>query len=584
MRQFTCFLKKNAPKKCSTSFHCLKKGAKIEYLFIYLRKGIKMTLKIPLKYRPPLYFIILYLLLVSTSGFCTTVRYIITPNLQENALDIELIFPGNDPSHYYILPSWTKKPFPEITDIKARVEESRSKKKKSSDKEAKDVIVTYRLKTPNHQLQQDQRDEEFEIDHTHFRFTGSHLIIPSKINWKKNIAIKIEWKGIPAEWVIANSFDIHQTSQTLITSLSSLQTALFVGGEFDVFRWSREESTPYVVVKKSDKLSGESLLPLLQGIVESQRTFWNDYHFPHSIMAIFPTTAQHPFHAQAHRNAFIAFLPPFVDNEYQWASISQVLAHEYFHTWVPYKMMPEVPPDFDSLSWFSEGFVDYYSILLNYRAHILSPTQCINEINRVLYAYYTSPFRNVNNARLAQERYSGSMAMRLLPYQRGCLLALLWDAKIQQKTNGANTLDNVMLLLLQMTQDTGKPYSQAMIEELVGIYIGAQTAANDLQAHIIEGKTLVPPELLFGKKTSIRWMEDVGFQLIETKATGYIQGIEKERGAYKAGLRNGQVFRKIHRSENGMYHVAIIERGVERLISFPADGKDPIPQYVVPTD
>lgn len=526
-----------------------------------------------LKYRPSTFPLILTLLLFTTCGFCTTVKYIFTPHFQENALDVELTFPGHDSHDYYVIPTWTGHPAPEITDIRSRVEKKRDTGKK-------EVIVSYRLKT----LGSPSRNAEFQITPSHFRLTGNYLVVPHKIDWKKNIVIKMEWKGVPEDWVIANSFAIHEKNQTTVATLSSLQKALFVGGEFNVFRWSEEEGTPYVVVKKSDKLSGESLLPLLKEIVQSQREFWNDHHFPHSIMAIFPTSAQNPFHAQAYQNAFIAFLPPLSESECYWASISQVLSHEYFHTWVPYKMMPEVPKDFDHLTWFSEGFVDYYSTFLNYRATITSETQAVNEINRTLYEYYTSPCRNVSNAQMGSQRHSEEFSKMKLPYLRGCLFALLWDAKIQQATNGANTLDNMMLLLLQKTNETGKPYSKAMIADLAGIYLGHQTASNDLQTYITEGKTIVPPEWLFGKKTPLRWMEDVGFHLIDTKKTGYLQQVDKERAAYKAGLRNGQVFRKIHRSDHGIYHVDISERGVQRRLSFQADGKEPIPQYVLPQD
>jgi predicted metalloprotease with PDZ domain len=162
-----------------------------------------------------------------------------------------------------------------------------------------------------------------------------------------------------------------------------------------------------------------------------------------------PSDAKQGIHAEAKLNAFVIFFPPLTsENEGEWNSLTWVLTHEHFHIWNPFKMLPTLTENFDSLAWFTEGFTEYYTAVLSYRIQTLDLDSCINEINNFLYSYYTSPFRNVTNDRFQEERWK-DIQMQVLAYQRGCLLALLWDSKIREKTTGKYSLDDVMHDLLQ---------------------------------------------------------------------------------------------------------------------------------------
>lgn len=513
------------------------------------------------------------------SAFCISdIHYTITPILNENALEIELSFNGSKKNHVYIPISWTGEAFEEITDLETHSTPIASNRRdKSNKKESQHIVAKYRVKTnetyPNNRSTCDQEE-------TFFRFAGDFFVIPSNIDYDEKQTITLEWKGIPQEWVIANSFGIQTKKQQITTSFSSLRGGLYVGGAFNVLRCGEEENAPYVVVKESNAFSSESLLPVLQTIFQDQQTFWNDHDFPYFLITILPIEEQQPHHAQAYLNSFIAILPPFADEEWKWEWMKWVLAHELFHTWIPYKMMPTVPEDFNTLQWFTEGFVEYYAGALNYRSKMLTETQIVKEFNKKLYSYYTSPHRNVPNEKLQYDP-GNDFALRLMPYDRGCLFALYLNDKIQKKTNGANTLDHFLLLMRDMVKETGKPFSLEMIKELLGIYIGKEAATKAIQSYIINGKTITPPDQLLETNTQIEWVENVGFNLNLSKLCGLVHGTRPDSTAHKSGLRDRQTFKKFYRSKDGLLNVVIIENGKEHTISYPSEKGEPIPQYKI---
>lgn len=527
---------------------------------------------------------------LTTSGFSLEASnkffYNIKPVVSEKKLTVELIFQGNEDglTEIEIPISWTGKPFEEIVNL----EFSSITGKLEADITSDSIIISHRpceeikvkYDVVNLSETQDIHSAYFQ-DKNFFRFTGDVVFLTPKLDPYEKRNIVLEWKDLPSNWSIANSFGIHEIKQELVLSFFSFHLGLFVGGEISILRSEEDENAPYIVMQeKSEFFPKDRLLPLLQTIIHNQRDFWNDHDFSHFLITIVPSDVQQGVHAEAKLNAFIVFFPPILDEE-EWKSLAWVLTHEHFHTWNPFKMLPSLPDNFDRLAWFTEGFTEYYTAVLCNQAQTLSLDECIEEINKILYSYSTSPFRNVTNDRFQEERWK-DVRMQLLAYQRGCLLALLWDSKIRQRTAEKYSLDHVMRDLLQRVQETDHPIQISDIQELVGKYLDNEEAAQDIQNYIVEGKTMVPPHHIFAGYLDIQWFEDIGFNLRLAQEKGIIKGVIENSNAYKAGLRNGQKFQGFYRNTEETVSVIVNDHSIEREISYVSYVGISIPQYIVP--
>lgn len=145
-----------------------------------------------------------------------------------------------------------------------------------------------------------------------------------------------------------------------------------------------------------------------------------------------------------------------------YRSFLGLCSHEYFHTWNVKRIKPAVFAPYDlaqenytPLLWLFEGFTSYYDDLMLVRAGLISPNAYLGllakTINAVLrgsgrlkqsvaessFDAWTKYYRQDENATNAIVSY----------YQKGSLVALLFDLTIRAQTKGKRSLDDVMRAL-----------------------------------------------------------------------------------------------------------------------------------------
>ena len=116
--------------------------------------------------------------------------------------------------------------------------------------------------------------------------------------------------------------------------------------------------------------------------------------------------------------------------------------HELFHDWNP-QQLGRMPDPEQSHYWLSEGFTDYYTYVLLRRSGLSTADEYLAHYNTLLREYHLSPARDADNDRIVREFWSDPNVGHL-PYWRGALLAMKWDAEIRAATAGRASLDDVM--------------------------------------------------------------------------------------------------------------------------------------------
>ena len=139
----------------------------------------------------------------------------------------------------------------------------------------------------------------------------------------------------------------------------------------------------------------------------------------------------------------------------------QYVSHEYFHAFNVKRLRPialgpfdyEHPPKTPSL-WISEGLTTYYGNLMVARGGLGTREDVLRSLSQAITAVQTSPGRHVQTLEQASldifstggSGVGGDRNNTVSYYDKGLIVGLLLDARIQHSTNGRKSLDDLMRL------------------------------------------------------------------------------------------------------------------------------------------
>lgn len=349
------------------------------------------------------------------------------------------------------------------------------------------------------------KDEFFNGPQVLYFFGDRFFLIP-KTTPDSNVEVSIEWEDFPLDWKAISSFGIGK-KQEFTGSVFQFSQSFFSIGNLNITSVENNGNNLYIATPYEQSNSLSRLENIMEKIVYEQGKFWQDFDFPYFFMLHLPNQKENDLYGEAKLNAFLVSSKDInLVSEQDWVDLSWVISHEHFHTWLPGKMFPSLLQNFDDLAWFTEGFTEYYAMVTAYRADILSIEQVIDEVNNFLFTYHSSKMKNKTNDYIVENRYL-EYETHKLPYQRGFLLALLWDEKIKNRTFNQNSLDDVMYDLIQKLKDESFSLSPLDFAEIVKEYIG-EDAVSDLQDYILKGKTLPTPLRVLERNCIVEWVSN----------------------------------------------------------------------------
>ena len=251
-------------------------------------------------------------------------------------------------------------------------------------------------------------------------------------------------------------------------------------------------------------------------------------------------------------------------------NLQSLLSHEMAHNW------PAMEGEHGDTAWYSEGAAEFYSMLLSYRARVLSTDQYLTELNERAEGYYTNPYRSASNTAAAEQFWKDWSAQRV-PYGRGFMYLALVDAKIHAHSGGKRSVDDVVLAMYQR-QRSGKPYGIPQWLGLVGAELGTATAQQDYEA-MRDGKAIEPPSTSFSPCFRPASIQVRPYQLgFDQNALGAepkaIRNLIENSAAAKAGLREGDVVvanddvLSVQRSEKSSLSITVRRDGKDVPITF----------------
>ena len=319
-------------------------------------------------------------------------------------------------------------------------------------------------------------------------FTLVGWTVFARIAGRDDATVRFGWGDTPDGWALASDLDHADGAQL---SFRDLGDSVLVGGAgMRVVSTPVAEGQARVAVHGDWRFSAEELASRYASVVQASSDFWGDAGQAY-LLALTPMDGPAGAGVQSGLglgDGLAIWLTP----DQLLDQANHVIVHEQQHAWLPERVGglsrgPGEVMDF----WFSEGFTDFYALRTELRLGLSTPEQHLGELNRVLARHASTPTRGVGGAVLARAFFSDRQAAGA-PYERGLLLALLWDARLADASGGARNLDDA-ILAMRAGRGSGP-------ERLVQVYraLGGGDLGSDLEAHIGRGELIRLPPDLFG--------------------------------------------------------------------------------------
>lgn len=439
--------------------------------------------------------------------------------------------------------------------------------------------------TPDLESIGDGRNYRPIVQKRYFHFIGHALFAVPKAADDRQEPIAIHWRGLGPADHVADSFGVDERDQSFMATLSELEHAVYVGGDFRIRRTEVRGKPIFVAMRGTWGFSDDDFVGLVTKAVDIERAFFGDDDFDRFLVTLIPTgKGCCSYGGTGLTNSFATFIASDLPVE---GRLEHLLTHELFHTWNGRRIQRQEPEEL--VYWFSEGFTDYYANLLSFRAGLQTFPEYVAQYDSILRQYYLSSARNAPNEAVKNAFWS-DRAIERLPYQKGDILAHEWSLRIREATTEKSgrkpaSFDDVMRDLFHAAMTQHAVVSASEIDTLVRPYL-ADGVAHDIVKYVDRGETLVPSARALGPcarlvHTSLGPFE-LGFDEKATDEAGALAGVVKNGPAWRAGARDGMKLRHSKWSSDPTHPVelTVVKGDDKRVIKYLPQGKAiQVPQY-----
>lgn len=330
------------------------------------------------------------------------------------------------------------------------------------------------------------------IDKNYFHALGMRLfIMPEGIfeSDSSKAKIKITYQSYSDEEIFHSSFGKEHV-QHIEVNRDELYGSFFLGGDYRRYSFTYETDSIYFITRGNWKaFTDQDILIQLKQTISSQRKFWNDPRKGNYSVSLTPTyETWYSIGGSGFSNSFVSFASN--NEEVSLSQMKWLYNHELLHKWISRTIINENEVE---QYWFSEGFTDYYAYKLMLKNDFLDVTEYLDILNsEVIIPHYQDPFNTIPNSELTFEEYWSNYAKYMkLPYRRGLLYAFLLDNQIKKHSNYAQSLDNVMIDLFQLSlKDESLRLNEDVFIRSLLKYLNHLQVKSDFDGYILEGNLI----------------------------------------------------------------------------------------------
>jgi len=278
------------------------------------------------------------------------------------------------------------------------------------------------------------------------------------------------------KFVLPNSWDLStpwsefgsNTSTFKVSSWESLISNMFVIGKYKKYATAYDKMNLVLALDESLEEYAETIHETLQAQLKTYDKIFDGVPDVNFLIGI---RSANEDDGEAFHNSFnqVMELETLANSDarFIWGN---TLGHEMLHFWIgTYTLKSN---DKSNMYWFMEGFTEYYSSLTTYQNDLISQENYLKRLENYLARYFITsnmwPEERVSLKSAGESKHKNWLRI----YGGGATIALALDIDIHIKSQGKQSLDDLMRLLKMKYGGTGSYISNDKVLEALNELTG----------------------------------------------------------------------------------------------------------------
>jgi len=386
------------------------------------------------------------------------------------------------------------------------------------------------------------------INKDYFSLAGCQWMLHIGDDKQKRL-FNISLVDAPKKWVLHSSIGTDATKLSINASYEDLISSRIGGGGLS-HKFYVKNKPVTIIIKGGFDIPVEEIFNATEKIVRLQRDWFEDYN--QSFYHVVINNRSNVIAGTAIKNQFVCFVSSTINKN----ELNIILAHEMFHNWLPrsIEIIHNDPYGETLYEWFTEGFTTYFAKKILVDAGLLSEMEFIKLVNEEIQNIGDNPIKSITSSELIlniKERNFSSYHKNLA-YWRGALIALKWESELQDQNK--NLSDYIRSLFKYTSQKNGKITEEEFFSFSKNFGIDAQ---KDFKKYIIDGEEILLTKLPQVIRNNYKLITtdfqnfEPGFDLIKTRKSKKVTGVNPNSKAWKAGLRDDMKYVRTRNSTRG---------------------------------
>ncbi len=283
--------------------------------------------------------------------------------------------------------------------------------------------------------------------------------------------------GLPEGWVVESSLDYDKKG--VYYSEHPEECVFFVGQRLRNVSKSVQGMDLRISIQGSWPFDDEKVLKSAAKLMEFYSNLTNFKLRKRTAVFIVPMPAgvSSQWKAETRGSTVVLLLNPQAGFRNWSAQLGVIFTHEILHLWVPNSL--NLTGDYD---WFFEGFTLYVALQAALKLKLIDFKEYLNTLGRV-YDSYLSYSENATLIEASERRWT---TLTPVVYDKGMLVAFLYDLTIRLKSDGKSSLEDVYHLLFARN-----PAEPGEGNDVIIKLLGASPATKDFSTAYIESRSKV---------------------------------------------------------------------------------------------
>lgn len=410
-------------------------------------------------------------------------------------------------------------------------------------KKTKNKNIQFNYSVILKQFRYKDKEKSFHIDNLLVLFSKDIFLVPDLVfNSTEQLKISVKY-AFPSMWNYASSWK-SRSGISEVYSLKDLYAGLIVIGEIKNKYIKLKDKLYLFSFYGLSKTEQKDVIEKYKKIVEKQVALWGYLPNEKLFLTFFKSKKNKKVSEGLQFNNVIFY---YLNESVNLNSINllRLLAHEHFHVWNGSHI--KAKKNVQRISWFTEGFTDYYALLTLFQAKLITEKELLNEFSKRAIAY-------------DKREENGEL-----------LLSLALDINIVVASKEMNTTDDFIKVIESKPNFWKTGYDNYSLKlALVSL---ANWDLNDFFDKYILNDNLIEVSDLIAKlglsidvKKTCKVQK--AYELKKYKKYKKVQKIDKKSNAYLAGLRKRDLITEETVGDNGNLVLKILRRKRKKEISF----------------